>query len=86
MRLHDIACHGIQPDLTVYIDIDLDTSLERARSRKQAKLDRMEDQEAEILRPRSQRLSAAGRRCTRSASKWWMAAAPSPKSVSESGT
>jgi dTMP kinase len=48
MRLHDIACHGLQPDLTIYIDIDADESLKRARSRKEVKLDRMEDQEAEF--------------------------------------
>lgn len=31
MQLHRLACHGIDPDLTVYIDIDLETGLERAR-------------------------------------------------------
>lgn len=33
MQLHDIACHGIHPDLTIYIDIDLETGLHRARTR-----------------------------------------------------
>lgn len=33
MMLHDIACHGLQPDLTVCLDIDLETSLERTRVR-----------------------------------------------------
>ena len=31
MQLHDIACHGLQPDLTICIDIDTETGLERAR-------------------------------------------------------
>jgi dTMP kinase len=32
MQLHRLACHGIDPDLTIYVDIDLETGLERARS------------------------------------------------------
>jgi len=31
--LDRIACHGLEPDLTILIDIDLETSLERARQR-----------------------------------------------------
>ena len=42
LQLHDIACHGLQPDLTVYIDIDAETSLDRARTRTDRKLDRIE--------------------------------------------
>jgi len=33
LALHEIACQGLQPDLTVYVDIDLDESLRRARGR-----------------------------------------------------
>src|SRR5579864_1587183 len=33
MTLHEIACEGLQPDLTVFVDIDLDESLARARGR-----------------------------------------------------
>ena len=33
MTLHQIACRGLLPDLTIYLDIDLDTSLERAHAR-----------------------------------------------------
>ncbi|HTF61409.1 MAG TPA: dTMP kinase [Edaphobacter sp.] len=33
MALHQIACRGLLPDLTIYLDIDLDTSLERAHAR-----------------------------------------------------
>jgi dTMP kinase len=44
--LHRIACAGIDPDLTILVDIDLETSLERARSHKEA--DRMERQQAEF--------------------------------------
>ena len=31
MQLHDIACHGLHPDLTICIDIDTETGLERTR-------------------------------------------------------
>ena len=44
MRLHDIACHGMQPDVTIYLDIDLDTALDRARIRTGERRDRMEEQ------------------------------------------
>jgi len=33
LTLHEIACQGLQPDLTVFVDIDLDESLARARDR-----------------------------------------------------
>lgn len=33
LALDRIACNGLQPDVTILIDIDLETSLERARSR-----------------------------------------------------
>lgn len=39
MQLHNIACHGIHPDLTIYVDIDLETGLERARSTSGDRLD-----------------------------------------------
>lgn len=44
MQLHNIACHGLQPDLTVCIDVDAGTGLERAKARTGAKADRMEEQ------------------------------------------
>jgi dTMP kinase len=46
MTLHDIACHGLQPDLTICIDIDLETAIERAKSRNTR--DRMEEQAVEF--------------------------------------
>ena len=33
MQLHRVACRGIEPALTILIDIDLDDSIARARSR-----------------------------------------------------
>lgn len=33
MALHEIACEGLQPEITVFVDIDLDESLRRARDR-----------------------------------------------------
>jgi dTMP kinase len=33
MTIHEIACRGLLPDLTIYLDIDLATSLERAHAR-----------------------------------------------------
>ena len=33
MTIHAIACRGLLPDLTIYLDIDLNTSLERAHAR-----------------------------------------------------
>jgi dTMP kinase len=46
MTLHDIACHGLQPDLTICIDIDVGTAMERARGRQQR--DRIEEETAEF--------------------------------------
>lgn len=45
--LDRIACHGIEPDLTLLFDVDLQTSLVRARGR-EAGGDRMEAQAAEF--------------------------------------
>ena len=33
MALHSIACDTLQPDVTIYLDIDLETGLSRARER-----------------------------------------------------
>jgi dTMP kinase len=46
MKLHEIACHGLLPDLTVYIDIDLETSRSRMLAREEARPDRIEEQAA----------------------------------------
>jgi dTMP kinase len=62
MKLHEIACHGLLPDLTVYVDIDLKTSLERALTRSRSNPDRMEEQAAEFhtrVRDAYLRLAAA---------------------------
>ena len=48
LRLHDIACHGMQPDVTIYLDIELGTALDRARVRTGNRRDRMEEQAAEF--------------------------------------
>lgn len=48
MQLHDIACHGLKPDLTVYIDIDSETSLQRARGRADRSPDRIEAEAADF--------------------------------------
>lgn len=48
MRLHDIACHGLQPDLTICLDIDTSTALERAHLRGAA--DRMDAQGVDFHR------------------------------------
>lgn len=50
MQLHDIACHGLHPDLTICIDIDPETGLERTRSRDGANRDRMDEQAIEFHR------------------------------------
>jgi dTMP kinase len=47
LQLHTIACRGLNPDLTLFLDIDLETSLARARSREGGS-DRMEEQSAEF--------------------------------------
>jgi dTMP kinase len=48
LALDRIACRGLKPDLTLLIDIDLATSLERAetRNRRKNRTDRMEEQSA----------------------------------------
>ena len=50
--LDTVACRGLKPDRTILIDIDLETSLERARARNREKsnADRMDDQSAEFHR------------------------------------
>lgn len=48
MTLHNIACHGIQPDLTVFLDVDLDTCRKRTRLRNQTRGDRMDEQSGEF--------------------------------------
>jgi dTMP kinase len=50
LGLHDLACHGLQPDLTVCIDIDPDIGLARVRARNQGRGDRMDEQEIEFHR------------------------------------
>jgi dTMP kinase len=48
-ELDRIACHGLKPDLTVLIDIDLETSLARARQRNLDLTEtRMDEQAAEF--------------------------------------
>jgi dTMP kinase len=48
--LDAVACRGLKPALTVLIDIDLETSLERARARNREKSnsDRMDEQAADF--------------------------------------
>ena len=62
MQLHDIACHGLHPDLTICIDIDPETGLERTRTRNGSSADRMDEQAIEFHRGsvRSILNSAAG--------------------------
>jgi len=54
LTLDRIACQGIAPDLTVIVDIDLETSLARARARNRTVADnhetRMDEQAAEFYR------------------------------------
>jgi len=54
LTLDRIACQGIAPDLTVIVDIDLETSLARARARTLTVADnhetRMDEQAAEFYR------------------------------------
>ncbi len=47
--LHQVACGNLQPDVTIYLDIDLETGLERARAGRE-RLDRMDDQSLEFHR------------------------------------
>ncbi len=52
--LHKVACGALQPDITIYLDIDLETSLSRARARNQDQNgpaeSRMDDQSVEFHR------------------------------------
>jgi dTMP kinase len=49
--LDRIACHGLRPDLTLLIDVDLDTALARARQRKlDLSESRMDEQAVEFHR------------------------------------
>jgi dTMP kinase len=50
MELHNIACHGLNPDLTICIDIDTETGLERTRTRTGKQPDRMDEQAIEFHR------------------------------------
>jgi dTMP kinase len=48
-----VVCRGLKPDLTIYLEIDLETSLERARARNRsarARQTRMDEQSAEFYR------------------------------------
>lgn len=50
--LHEIACRGVEPALTIYLDLDLETSLQRARTRNEGPQasgeTRMDDQSIEF--------------------------------------
>lgn len=48
LSLHDIACHGLQPDLTICIDVEAETGLARARARKGFDPDRLEKEAVEF--------------------------------------
>ena len=49
LALDRIACHGLKPDLTLLIDIDHETSLQRARARQLSPSEtRMDEQSAEF--------------------------------------
>jgi dTMP kinase len=49
LTLDRVACHGLVPDLTLLIDIELVTSLERARERQLSRTEtRMDEQAAEF--------------------------------------
>jgi dTMP kinase len=50
MQLHDIACHGLQPDLTICIDIEAETGLARTLLRSEPKRDRLEEEAIEFHR------------------------------------
>ncbi|HYP09327.1 MAG TPA: dTMP kinase [Bryobacteraceae bacterium] len=44
MQLHNIACHGLQPDLTICIDVDTEVGLQRVRTRGGGGRDRIEEE------------------------------------------
>jgi len=53
LALDRIACRGLKPDLTLLVDIDVETSLERARARNSAATEsetRMDEQSLEFHR------------------------------------
>jgi dTMP kinase len=50
MQLHNIACHGLQPDLTICIDIATEVGLERVRARNGVNRDRMDEETVEFHR------------------------------------
>ena len=61
MQLHTIACHGLNPDLTICIDIDTEAGLERTRTRMARKPDRMDQQAVEFHRKVRQMYLELGR-------------------------
>ena len=64
MQLHNLACHGLQPDLTVYLDIDTATAMERATMR--GPVDRIDGETADFhSRVRSAYLDLAQRNASR---------------------
>lgn len=70
--LHEVACGALQPDLTIYLDIDLETGLQRAHARNRSAAagapdeSRMDNQAIEFhRRVRSAYLALAGRERTR---------------------
>jgi dTMP kinase len=69
LTLHQIACQGLQPDLTVFVDIDLDESLARARGRNVTSLScetRLDDESREFhKRVRDAYLALAAREAHR---------------------
>jgi dTMP kinase len=62
-ELDRIACRGLKPELTLLIDIDLETSLERARARRLSSAETRMDEQAEEFhrRVRDAYLRLAGR-------------------------
>jgi dTMP kinase len=50
MQLHNIACHGLQPDLTICIDVETEVGLERVRARNGSNRDRMDEETVEFHR------------------------------------
>jgi dTMP kinase len=52
LALDRVACRGLKPDVTLLLDIDLETSLNRAdaRNRRKNRTDRMEEQEEAFYR------------------------------------
>jgi dTMP kinase len=49
LALHRIACGALQPSITIYLDIEIEAGLARARARRE-KLDRMDDQSLDFHR------------------------------------